>query len=63
MPRLPLVLSVRVWSSGAKPALDVSSVGHMVSSKDLRALVGPIVWRSPIGRSLFKFPREGKTEE
>jgi hypothetical protein len=63
MPRSPLVLSVRIQSSGDEPTSDVPSVGHMASSKDLKALVGPIVRGSLCGRSLFKFPKEGKAKE
>jgi hypothetical protein len=46
-PRSPLVLSVRTRSSRAEPALDVPLVGRMASSKDPRALAGPITRRSP----------------
>jgi hypothetical protein len=62
-PRSPLILSVRTRSSGAELASDVSSIDHTTSSKDLRALEGPITWRSPYDRSFFEFPREGKAEE
>ena len=50
MPRSSLVLSMRTQTSGAEPASDVSLVGHTTSSKDLRALAGPNVRRSPCGR-------------
>jgi hypothetical protein len=63
MPRSSLVLSVKTRPRGVEPASDVLSVGHMASSKDLRALAGPIVRRSPYGHSFFEFSREGKTKK
>jgi hypothetical protein len=48
MPRSPLVLSVRIQSSGTEPTSDVPSFGHKASSKDPKVMAGPFARCSPL---------------